>query len=280
MNLMMGAAFLGSLYRYADDDVNTWIREVEVRDGQTLEWEITDAMNTLVTGIKADGDWASINTLVVLNAAHTLSGMSVAVKGSNVGTLTNISSGDLVRGRGLTGNGVDKRADTTVPLNSYGSTISGFIGAHISTWSANSPNTLNQFAIGPAPSRMGIGGATVTPTSTDSLIVTQMWSSGSFFGSTIGGSGFGSNIVMSACRTGGNLTTKTYSPTPTNTTTAASTSSTPGTTPHQILSNNSSQFILGTLASYVMSNGSQAAADRVMPRLATFTATLRTFFGN
>lgn len=96
---------------YADADVNTYITAVENADGQALETGVRDAINTFITGCKADGIWPAIKASCILMGARTLSGALTPLVGA-APTNTNFVSGDYNRKTGLVGNGSTKYLDS------------------------------------------------------------------------------------------------------------------------------------------------------------------------
>jgi hypothetical protein len=283
-----GVYSTGPIDAISDADVLAWISNVETADSLALEASVKDLVNTAVVGIKTDGDWSLINTLVILNAARTLAGMAVAQKGTNLGTLNNIVIGDLVRGRGLAGNGVNRWANTNVLTGSFMTASSGFIGAQLSVWSAKSPVSAQTILASDTSvvdsCRLTIAGGDETPTSTVSVIGGRIASTTTALSPQIGGTGYGANFIASLTRTNGStLRYSTYAPTATQVGTVASTGSSTTNANMHILAggNGTTLFTQGNLAFYVFGTGSDTAAvDRIMTRLATLTAGLRSFFGN
>lgn len=121
----MDAAFLGSLDRYADADVNTWIKNVEARDGQTLENVIADAMNTFVTALKTASVFSLLTHLSVHTGPRTAAGGLITIRGTATGV--NISSGDYGRKTGFKGDGTTKYIETSVQGTTNPSTIGGYL---------------------------------------------------------------------------------------------------------------------------------------------------------
>lgn len=272
-----------------DPDAAAYIAAVEVADGQALEAAVKTAIDALIVGIKADGDWAGIVSLNVLNHARTLAGVAVSMKGAHTITYVNIVAGDLVRGLGLLGNGVDKYINTGVPRNSYGSTTSGWMGVHISDWRTRSGNA-NQSFIGVTAAsgdstRLTVGGVVpIGPTSANSSLVGRLWSTGSLIGVAIGGTGFGADVPVSVARNDVGLVIRTYPPAAPFVVALANAAATANGENQVVMTNlgptSSDTFLSGTMAAYVFGNGGSVNADRVIPRLVAFTAALRAFFGN
>jgi hypothetical protein len=131
---------------YADSDVNTYISAVEMADdGLALESGVRDAINTFITGCKADGIWSAIKASCILCGARTLSGALVPLVGA-APTNFNFVAGDYNRKTGLVGNAstkylVTNRAGNADPQNSnhiavYASTAhsnAGNAGAYVTT---------------------------------------------------------------------------------------------------------------------------------------------------
>lgn len=98
---------------YADADVNTYITTVEAADGGVaLETGVRDAINTFITGCKADGIWSAIKAACILMGARTLSGALTPLVGSAPTNNGPFVSGDYNRKNGLAGNGSTKFLDS------------------------------------------------------------------------------------------------------------------------------------------------------------------------
>jgi hypothetical protein len=90
-----------------DPDARTYLLAVEQADGQFLESGVATAINTFVTGCKADGIWNAIKASCILAGARTLNGALVPLAGT-APTNFNFVSGDYNRKTGLVGNGSTK----------------------------------------------------------------------------------------------------------------------------------------------------------------------------
>jgi hypothetical protein len=106
----------------ADADVVAYILAVESADGQQLEAGVISAVDSFVTGCKADGIWSAIKASCILAGARTLSGALVPLVGT-APTNANFVSGDYNRETGLLGNGSTKylnsnRNNNAEPQNS------------------------------------------------------------------------------------------------------------------------------------------------------------------
>jgi hypothetical protein len=116
-----------------DVDALNYIRNVEFADGQPLEINTYQTINSFVTGCKSDGIWDAIKSSCILAGARTLNGALVPLKGV-APTNFNFVSGDYNRKTGLVGNGSTKylnsnRNNNADPQDSrhvsiYASTIS------------------------------------------------------------------------------------------------------------------------------------------------------------
>jgi hypothetical protein len=104
-----------------DPDALSYIQAVEFVDAQELEIGVINAINSFVTGCKADGIWDAIKSSCILAGARTLTGALVPLKGT-APTSFNFVSGDYNRKTGLIGNGTNKylnsnRASNEDPQN-------------------------------------------------------------------------------------------------------------------------------------------------------------------
>jgi hypothetical protein len=86
-----------------DPDARTYLLAVEQADGQFLESGVATAINTFVTGCKADGIWTAIKASCILAGARTLTGALVPLAGT-APTSFNFVDGDYNRKTGLVGN--------------------------------------------------------------------------------------------------------------------------------------------------------------------------------
>lgn len=106
-----------------DSDAATYIAAVEAADGQPLEYAVTTAIQSFVSGCKTDGIWDAIKASCILAGARTLDGALVPLKG-DAPTNFNFVAGDYNRETGLVGDGSTKylsanRNSNEDPLNSY-----------------------------------------------------------------------------------------------------------------------------------------------------------------
>lgn len=113
---------LYQLPTFADADVNNYITAVETADGQALESGVRNAINTFITGCKADGIWSAIKASCILMGTRTLPGALVPLAGT-APTNVNFVSADYNRKTGLAGNAVTKylnsnRSNSADPQNS------------------------------------------------------------------------------------------------------------------------------------------------------------------
>ncbi len=76
------------------------------------------AVDDFVIGMKADGAWAAMNTVVLMAGPRTLAGALVPLKGT-APTQFNFVGSDYVRGTGLKGNGSTKYIDTNLVNNGF-----------------------------------------------------------------------------------------------------------------------------------------------------------------
>jgi hypothetical protein len=137
---------------YADADANAYITAVEAADGQALETGVRDAINTFITGCKADGIWSAIKASCILMGARTLSGCLTPLVGT-APTNFNFVSGDYNRKTGLIGNASTKylnsnRAASADPRNN----------AHVSVYGS----TLDSGTISPLVVRLWLASASAT----------------------------------------------------------------------------------------------------------------------
>jgi hypothetical protein len=87
-----------------DTDAQNYITAVEAADGQSLEAAVKDAIDTFITGCKADGTWSAIRASCILAGARTLAGALVPLVGAApTNTNSNFVSGDYNRKTGLKG---------------------------------------------------------------------------------------------------------------------------------------------------------------------------------
>lgn len=119
----------------ADADVSSYILAVESADGQQLEAGVISAVDSFVTGCKADGIWSAIKASCILAGARTLSGALVPLAGT-APTNNNFVSADYNRKTGLKGNTTNKqlnanRLSSDDPQNN----------AHQAVWVSESPTT-------------------------------------------------------------------------------------------------------------------------------------------
>jgi hypothetical protein len=266
-----------------DPDANAWIAAVEAADGQALEATVKTAMNTLITGIKTDGDWAQVAGLNVLNAARTLNGAANAIKGPNIVSFLNIVQADLTRGLGIQADGTTKFIDAGVQQNTFIGASSGNAGIHFTSWTLAPSGSMIGWHTTNAI-RLDMGGTTpVGPSTTGAALAGNIGSSAYLAGAGIPSPGFGVNLIVSSARQdASNVIFRSHPPTPAVSTTRTSAGSAGGTSSTTLMSATigGAAFFNGRVASYVFGSGGPASINRVMPRLATFTATLRTFFGN
>ena len=131
-----------------DVDALNYIRNVESADGQTLEVNTYQTINSFVTGCKSDGIWDSIKSSCILAGARTLNGALVPLKGT-APTSFNFVSGDYNRKTGLRGNGTSKylntnRANNTDPQDNK----------HLAVWKTVNP-TISAAVLGNNTSSSG-----------------------------------------------------------------------------------------------------------------------------
>lgn len=102
-----------------DTDAQTFFTAVEAEDGEALEAGVKTAFNDFFVGLKDDGLWDDIHTMVLPFGARTFDGALVPLKGT-APTNVNFVSGDYARGSGLTGNGTTKYLNSNVPVSTAG----------------------------------------------------------------------------------------------------------------------------------------------------------------
>jgi hypothetical protein len=98
-----------------DPDARTYLLAVEQADGQFLESGVATAINTFVTGCKADGIWNAIKASCILAGARTLNGALVPLAGT-APTNFNFVAGDYDRKTGLVGDGSTKYLNSNTAL--------------------------------------------------------------------------------------------------------------------------------------------------------------------
>jgi hypothetical protein len=114
----------------SDPDARDYIRRVQAADGTPLELAIMRAVNALVAGVKADGDWANIENAWLFAGVRTLAGAAVPLKGSIAPTLVNFVSADYSRASGLLGDGVSKTVNLNINNTAFGTQNS----KHAASW--------------------------------------------------------------------------------------------------------------------------------------------------
>jgi hypothetical protein len=107
-----------------DSDALNYITAVENADGQILETEVRDAIDSFVVGCKADGIWSAIKASCILAGARTLAGALVPLVGTAPTNIGPFVSGDYNRKTGLKGNAGAKylnsnRANNADPQNNH-----------------------------------------------------------------------------------------------------------------------------------------------------------------
>jgi hypothetical protein len=165
---------------YADADVNAYITAVEYADGYvTLETGVRDAINTFITGCKADGIWSAIKASCILAGARTLSGALTPLVGSAPTNVNNnFVSGDYNRKTGLVGNGSTKSITTNRLENADPQD-----NAHIAVWVASTA-TIGTTSYFRAGNTYGIEGLTAQDVSLHGAgaVLTGAITSGTLFG--------------------------------------------------------------------------------------------------
>ena len=108
-----------TLYTY-DADAEAYLTAVEAADGQALEDEVRQAIDTFVVSCKNLGIWNAIKSSCIMAGARTLDGALVPLKG---GAPTNFNLSGYDRKLGLVGNPINGRLLTSyIPLqnNNHG----------------------------------------------------------------------------------------------------------------------------------------------------------------
>jgi hypothetical protein len=106
-----------------DVDAKAYIAAVETADVQELEFDVKNAINSFIVGLKADGIWEAIKSSAILAGARTLTGALVPLKGT-APTNFNFVSQDYNRKTGLVGDGSIKylnsnRLTTSDPQDNF-----------------------------------------------------------------------------------------------------------------------------------------------------------------
>jgi hypothetical protein len=122
-----------------DNDAWTYIRAVEIADGQILEQATRNAITNFVIGCKADGIWPAIKASCILAGARTLAGSLVPLVGT-APTNVNFVSGDYNRKTGLVGDGSTKYLDSNRAQNADPQN-----NAHLSVYVADLNNNTSTF---------------------------------------------------------------------------------------------------------------------------------------
>lgn len=271
---MMDAALLGTLTA-SDPDVLAYIAAVEAADGQALEIEIREAINTLITGIKSDGDFSLLVSIFCLCVPRTLNGCLVAMKGPNMERWTNFVEDDIQRGRGMIGNGTNKTGLTNTNMNTVGSPTSGLMMTHIFDYSG-------------VPSRSLIGSGPITSgirlrfgRNSGNLIVSALWDENATI-TVLTTAGAGGESISAAIRDDRRLAHITFLPTQNN-------NSFNDRAPSPMVSGNTGLYARNGTTDvsrdriamvYLGNHTDQAATNRLMARSRAFTNSLRAFFGN
>jgi len=101
-------------YQPLDYDASTYIKAVEIADGDHLEYSLRQAIDNFVMGCKSDGVWSSMGSCGILCGAKTLSGCLVPLKGPNPINFNFLSSDYTRKGNslGLQGNTTNKYINT------------------------------------------------------------------------------------------------------------------------------------------------------------------------
>lgn len=123
-NVRVGSTPIVSVYLGAtrvwpivtDAEALAYIAAVEAQDQRPLEGGVRAAINSFVTGCKADGIWPSIKACCLLAGPRTLSGALVPLVGS-APTSINFVSADYDRKLGLKGDAFSKSLNTNRPSN-------------------------------------------------------------------------------------------------------------------------------------------------------------------
>jgi hypothetical protein len=152
-----------------DPDARTYLLAVEQADGQFLESGVATAINTFVTGCKADGIWNAIKASCILAGARTRLGALTPLVGT-APTSFNFVDGDYNRKTGLVGDGSTKYLNSgrlsdadpqnnchlAVFITTAGSSAASYIGGstnfgkRISSESTRLNSGLVSFTISPA----------------------------------------------------------------------------------------------------------------------------------
>jgi hypothetical protein len=90
-----------------DVDAKAYIAAVETADVQELEFDVKNAINSFIVGLKADGIWEAIKSSAILAGARTLTGALVPLKGTAPTQFGTAGGWNYNRKTGLAANGTD-----------------------------------------------------------------------------------------------------------------------------------------------------------------------------
>jgi hypothetical protein len=90
-----------------DVDAKAYIAAVETADVQELEFDVKNAINSFIVGLKADGIWEAIKASVIMAGARTLTGALVPLKGTAPTRFGTAAGWNYNRKTGLAANGTD-----------------------------------------------------------------------------------------------------------------------------------------------------------------------------
>ena len=102
-----------------DKDAIAYLRAVEEADGAFLETSVKVAINSLVSGLKAESLWDAIGASCLLCGPRTLSGALVPLRGDAPTAEGGWASGDYDRSTGMKGNGTSLYLNTGVNNASF-----------------------------------------------------------------------------------------------------------------------------------------------------------------
>jgi hypothetical protein len=117
-----------------DNDANAYLLSVEQADGQELESGVITAVESFITGCKADGIWSALKSSCILAGARSLSGALVPLVGT-APTNNNFVTSNYNRETGLKGGSpkrlIANRLNNADPQNSK----------HLAVWKTEPEST-------------------------------------------------------------------------------------------------------------------------------------------
>jgi len=116
MTLIVKSGFNGM----TDADAIAYVNEVELLDGEPLEFAVGKAINDFVVGCKLDGIWPAIKASCILAGARTLAGALVPLVGAAPTKFGTEGGWTYNRKTGLQGNGTNNYLNSNRASNADG----------------------------------------------------------------------------------------------------------------------------------------------------------------